>query len=58
MTPYLGRHVVTTSSTTPTISPQNGIAPGQAVTVSDLTSPSTTTITAFDSVQRRVSPVR
>jgi hypothetical protein len=43
--------VVTTSSdssTSPVLSPQTGIPSGQAVTVSGLSSPSTTTITGFD----------
>jgi hypothetical protein len=43
--------VVTTASDSPTspfLAPQTGIPSGQAVTVSNLTSPSTTTITGFD----------
>jgi len=49
--------VVTSSSspTSPVLSPQTGLASGQAVTVSGLTSPSTTTVTLFDSSSARQS---
>ena len=45
----------TTSSTSVVLSPQTGIASAQAVTVSGITSPATTTITAFDSSTPRQS---
>lgn len=49
--------VVTSSSspTSPVLSPQTGLASGQAVTVSGLTSPSTTTVTLFDNSSGRQS---
>ena len=45
----------TTSATSVVLAPQTGIASGQAVTVSGITSPASTTITAFDSSTPRQS---
>ncbi len=45
----------TTSSTSVVLSPQTGITTGQAVTVSGITSPAATSITAFDSGTPRQS---
>ena len=47
--PYSVVTTSTTSPTSPVLAPQTGLAAGAAVTVSGLTSPSTTTITGFDS---------
>ena len=48
----------TTSSTSVVLSPQTGITAGQAVTVSGMTSPAATTITAFDaSIPRQSTTV-
>lgn len=52
-TPYSAVVTSSTSSTSPTLAPQTGITAGQAVTVSGLTSPSTTTITLFDNSSPR-----
>jgi hypothetical protein len=54
-TPYSVVVSSTTSATSPVTSPQTGVAAGQAVTVSGLTSPSTTTISVFDSSDPRQS---
>ncbi len=53
--PYSAVVTSSTSPTSPVLSPQTGLAPGQAVTVSGLTSPSTTTVTLFDSSTARQS---
>lgn len=53
--PYSAVVTSSTSPTTPVLSPQTGLAAGQAVNVSGLTSPSTTTITLFDSASPRQS---
>ena len=45
----------TTSSTSVVLTPQTGIAAGQAVTVSGITSPAQTSITAYDSSSPRQS---
>jgi hypothetical protein len=45
----------TTSSTSVVLNPQTGIASGQAVTVSGITSPAATTITAYDASTPRQS---
>ena len=46
--PYSVVVTATDSSTSPFLSPQTNVAAGQAVTVSGISSPSTTTITGFD----------
>ncbi|MCC6196474.1 MAG: hypothetical protein IT518_18635 [Burkholderiales bacterium] len=53
--PYSAVVTSSTSSTTPTLSPQTGVGQGQAVTVSNLTSPSSVTITLFDNSSPRQS---
>ena len=53
--PYSAVVTSSTSSTSATLAPQTGITAGQAVTVSGLTSPSTTTITLFDNSSPRQS---
>ena len=53
--PYSAVVTSSTSPTSPILSPQTGLASGQAVTVAGLTSPSTTTITLFDSASPRQS---
>ncbi|MCC6870115.1 MAG: hypothetical protein IT522_14955 [Burkholderiales bacterium] len=53
--PYSAVVTSSTSPTSPILSPQTGLASGQAVTVSGLTSPSQTTITLFDSASPRQS---
>lgn len=55
VTPYSAVITATTSSTSPTLSPQTGIAQGAAVTVAGITSPSSTTITLFDNSSPRQS---
>lgn len=55
ITPYSAVVTSSTSSTTPTLVPQNGITQGQAVLVSNLTSPSSTTVTLFDNSSPRQS---
>ncbi|MCC7327002.1 MAG: hypothetical protein IT521_09395 [Burkholderiales bacterium] len=47
-TPYSAVVAATTSPTSPVLSPQTGLAQGQAVSVSGLTSPSITTINVID----------
>ncbi len=47
--PYSVVTTSTSSPTSPVLAPQTGLVAGAAVTVSGLTSPSTTTITGFDS---------
>jgi hypothetical protein len=54
-TPYSAVITSSTSPTSPTLAPQNGITGGQAVVVSGMTSPSQTTITLFDSSSPRQS---
>lgn len=53
--PYSAVVTSSTSSTTPVISPQTGMIAGQAVTVANLTSPSTTVITLLDNATPRQS---
>lgn len=55
VTPYSAVVTSTTSSTSPSLTPQTGITGGQAVTVSGISSPSQTTITLFDSSNPRQS---
>ena len=53
--PYSAVITSTTSSTSPTLAPQTGINPGQAVTVSGISSPAQTTVTLFDASSPRQS---
>jgi hypothetical protein len=53
--PYSAVVTSTTSPTSPTLTPQTGLASGQAVTVSGLSSPSTTVITLLDNSTPRQS---
>ncbi|MFO1322632.1 MAG: hypothetical protein U1F15_01055 [Burkholderiales bacterium] len=53
--PYSAIVSATSSTTSPVLAPQNGLAAGQAVTVSGLTSPSSTTVTLFDASSPRQS---
>ena len=53
--PYSAVVTSTTSSTSPLLAPQTGIAQGTAVVVSGLTSPSSTLITLFDNSSPRQS---
>lgn len=53
--PYSAVITSTTSSTSPTLAPQNNIAAGAAVTVSGISSPAQTTVTLFDSSSPRQS---
>ena len=46
--PYFAVVLSSTSTTSPVVSPQNGIASGQAVSVSNITSPSTTVVQLAD----------
>lgn len=55
VTPYSAVVSSSTSSTTPSLSPQTGVTQGQAITVSGLTSPSNTIVTLFDSSSPRQS---
>jgi len=54
-TPYSAVVTSSTSSTSPTLSPQTGIAQGQAVAVSNITGPSDTVVTIFDNSSPRQS---
>ncbi len=53
--PYSAVVTATSSSTSPVIAPQTGIAAGQGITASGISSPSTTTITLFDNATPRQS---
>jgi hypothetical protein len=53
--PYSAVVTSSTSATTPVLAPQTNISAGAAVTVSNLTSPSTTTIQLFDNSSPRQS---